>query len=47
MAGPWFMVQEDGKDWKTLDHIWISNGQTNDYARLDIRVEFQEVHHEM
>lgn len=43
MAGPWFMVQESGGDWQTLDHIWISNGDTNDRARVDVRVELEEV----
>jgi hypothetical protein len=40
------MVQESGDDWHTLDTIWISNGVTNDPARVDIRLEFQEVDHE-
>ncbi len=40
------MVQESGDDWQTLDRIWISNGATNDRARLDIRLEIMEVNHE-
>ena len=46
MAGPWFMVHENGDDWQTLERIWISNGVTNDFARIDVKLEFEEVHHE-
>ena len=40
------MVQESGDDWRTLDNIWISNGDSNDHARVEIRLEFEEVSHE-
>ena len=42
MAGPWFTVRESGDDWQTLDTIWISNGNTNDRARVEIRLELEE-----
>ena len=42
VAGPWFMVRKSGDDWQTLDTIWISNGEKNDLARVEIRVEFEE-----
>jgi hypothetical protein len=38
------MVRRSGDDWHTLDTIWISNGKTNDRARVEIRVEFEEKH---
>ena len=36
-AGPWFTVrtQEDG--WQALDHIWISNGQTDEMGVIEYR----------
>ncbi len=40
------MVQESGDSWKTLDNIWISNGKSNDQARVEIRVQFEEENHE-
>ena len=40
------MVQKSGDTWKTLDHIWISNGKSNDQARVEIRVQFEEEYHE-
>ncbi len=43
MAGPWFTVRESGSDWHTLDHIWLSDGKTNDRARVDIRIELEEL----
>jgi hypothetical protein len=46
VGGPWFTVQESGSDWQTLDEIWISNGNTNDRARIELRLEFEEKHHE-
>lgn len=42
MAGPWFTVRKTGGDWHTLDTIWISNGSTNDRARVEIRLELEE-----
>ena len=46
VAGPWFMVQESGSNWQTIDNIWISNGAKNSRARVDFRIEFEEVNHE-
>ena len=40
------MVQESGDDWRTLDRIWISNGETNGHARVEIRVKLEEASHE-
>jgi hypothetical protein len=40
------MVQEDGGDWQTLDNIWISNGVTNDQARVEMRMQLEEDNHE-
>jgi len=40
------MVQESGDDWRILDRIWISNGTTSKLARVEIRLELQEVDHE-
>jgi hypothetical protein len=42
-AGPWFTVQKCGQ-WLSVDRIWISNGRTNDIARVEIRLELEEVH---
>lgn len=42
MAGPWFTVKRSGDDWQLLDKIWISDGKTNDRARVELRVEFEE-----
>ena len=39
MAGPWFTVLENGADWKTLETIYISNGQGHDRAKVEMRVE--------
>ena len=46
MAGPWFTVQQSGADWEHLDTIWISNGQHNDKAQVELRVELEEVDYE-
>ena len=43
VAGPWFTVRESGDDWHTLDTIWISNGKTDDRARVELRLELEEV----
>lgn len=43
MAGPWFTVQRSGDDWQVLDKIWISNGTKNDRARVEQRVELEEI----
>jgi hypothetical protein len=40
------MVQKSGDGWQTVDTIWISNGETNTEARVQIRVEFAEVDNE-
>lgn len=45
MAGPWFTVHEPGK-WQTLDLIWVSNGEKNLRATLEMRVELREPNHE-
>lgn len=42
VAGPWFTVHKIGDDWKTLDEIWISNGERNDRARVQARVNWAE-----
>ncbi len=40
------MVRKSGADWHTLDEIWISNGETSHRARVEVRVEFEEVSNE-
>ncbi len=42
MAGPWFAVHRVGDDWKTLDTIWISNGDKTDKAVVQTRLEFAD-----
>lgn len=42
MAGPWFTVHEIGGDWKTLDVIWIGDGEKTGKARVQARVHFEE-----
>ena len=37
------MVEKSGHDWHTLDRIWISNGDKNHHARVEIRLELEEV----
>jgi hypothetical protein len=46
VAGPWFTVQRSAGDWQQLDKIWISNGTSNDRARVELRVEFEETNDE-
>ena len=38
MAGPWFTVQKDGDNWERLDTVWLSNGERDDQARVEIRL---------
>ena len=42
-AGPWFAVLEAGADWTTLDTIRISNGTQSSMARVEIRVDWEDV----
>ncbi len=46
MAGPWFTVRQSADDWHTLDTIWISNGKRNHHAKVQIRLELEEVQDE-
>ena len=46
VAGPWFTVHEIGGDWKTLEEIWISNGNETCKARVQVRVNLEESNHE-
>ena len=41
MAGPWFAVHRSGDAWQTLDQIWLSNGQADGRATIQIRIELQ------
>ena len=43
MAGPWFAVQRSNAGWQPLDTIWISNAGATAKARVELRVEFEEV----
>ena len=43
MAGPWFTVQESAEGWKTLDTIWISDGEKNFLGVVELKVELEEV----
>lgn len=36
------MVQESGEGWKTLDTVWLSNGDEDLKARVEIRLELCE-----
>jgi len=38
VAGPWFTVQKDGDDWQRLDTVWLSNGERDDGAQVEIRL---------
>jgi len=42
VAGPWFTVHEIGDDWKTIDTIWISNGNKTCQAGVQVRVEMEK-----
>ena len=42
MAGPWFTVQENGSGWHQLDRIWLSNGDSDIPARVEIRLMLDE-----
>ena len=42
MAGPWFAVLEEGKGWRELDRFWLSNGQSQELARIEIRISWEE-----
>ena len=43
MGGPWFTVLESSDDWRHVDDLWISNGEEYLRARLEIRVQLEEV----
>lgn len=38
MAGPWFTVHKTGDDWKVLDKLWISDGNTDGMGRIEARL---------
>ncbi len=40
------MVHRSSDTWHTMDTIWISNGKTNDVARVQVRVRFEGASHE-
>ena len=42
VAGPWFTVQQTGSDWETLDRIWLSNGDRDDPAQVQVRLRLEE-----
>jgi hypothetical protein len=41
VAGPWFTVQRDSSDWHTLDTLWLSNGEEDIKARVEVRVSLE------
>ena len=43
MAGPWFTVHRGGDDWQRVDTIWLSNGLRTDKARVEFRMELENV----
>jgi len=45
VGGPWFTVQESSSDWEQIDTLWISNGEEHVRARVEIRVQLDEVDH--
>ncbi len=47
VAGPWFAVLEAGGGWTELDRIWISDGNQSSMARVEIRVDWEEVSDEV
>ena len=45
MGGPWFTVQQSGSRWQEIGSLWLSNGEIDGKARLQIRVSFEELEH--
>ena len=43
MGGPWFTVHESSQDWQHVNTLWISNGEEHTRARVEIRVQLDEV----
>ncbi|MGE0434905.1 MAG: hypothetical protein AB7K09_10975 [Planctomycetota bacterium] len=43
MGGPWFSVHENNGDWKLVDNIWISNGENDCKARVELHVKLGEM----
>jgi hypothetical protein len=42
VAGPWFTVHESGDGWRELATIWLSNGERDLKARVEIFIELEE-----
>jgi len=40
VGGPWFTVQAVQGGWQKVDSLWVSNGQGDVKARLELRVSF-------
>jgi hypothetical protein len=41
-AGPWFTVRTNESGWQVMDHIWISNGSTDEKATVEYRSVLEE-----
>lgn len=41
MGGPWFTVQAVNDGWKQVDTLWLSNGQEDIKARIELRVSLE------
>jgi hypothetical protein len=41
VGGPWFTVQESSSNWQVLDSLWLSNGQVDVKARVEVRVSLE------
>jgi hypothetical protein len=42
VAGPWFTVQESGRDWQELDRIWLSNGTEHTRVRVELKMRLED-----
>jgi len=40
-AGPWFTVTESGEDWRTIDQIMLSNGDSQTSVRVEIKMSLE------
>jgi hypothetical protein len=40
-AGPWFTVQESGADWEVIDHITLSDAETQIPVTVEIKMSLE------
>ena len=42
MAGPWFAVLEEGRDWTRIDTIVLTDGTTEARVHVEVRAELAD-----